>query len=290
MLVTPLPGVDREHLLQTLRELDTAVSNLYTAGSGSAHDRLTAYLEWTTTAEQHLGNQITRADLDRLVFTPGYGRLLSVAGRLTSPDVPTQRALNGMVSMELRQRTDTFEAACRDLAARRWPGLATFIVADTSVYIESRDKLRDLDFTPLVDPDWPINPIWIFVPIAVVDELDGLKRSGAAHVRWRAGYTVAVLDEVCPGPNGPGQLRAADAATGRGEVIMEILLDPPGHVRLPITDDEIIDRALSVQPLTRRPVKLLTFDTGMSMRARAAGLAVTKLTKLIGDEPSGKSQ
>jgi len=50
-----------------------------------------------------------------------------------------------------------------------------------------------------------------------------------------------------------------------------------GHVRLPITDDEIIDRVLAVQPLAGRKITLLTYDTGQSTRARNAGLQVRKL-------------
>jgi len=136
--------------------MHTAVSNLYTGGSGPAHDRLTAYLEWTTGAVQHLSNQISSEDLDRLVLTPGYERLLSVAGRLTSLEPPTQRVLNGMVSLQLAQREAAFEAACKALGAQihSWSGEGVFVLPDTSVYIESPDKLEDLDFAPLVEPDW----------------------------------------------------------------------------------------------------------------------------------------
>ena len=47
-----------------------------------------------------------------------------------------------------------------------------------------------------------------------------------------------------------------------GEVVIEILLDPPGHVRLPIADDEIISRILASEPLAGRPIILVTYDTG----------------------------
>ena len=67
---------------------------------------------------------------------------------------------------------------------------------------------------------------------------------------------------------------------------MELVFDPPGHIRLPINDDEIIDRALAVEPLAARRVTLLTYDTGQSMRAQAAGMPVKKLTKPIGEEPA----
>ena len=70
------------------------------------------------------------------------------------------------------------------------------------------------------------------------------------------------------------------------EFAAEIVLDTAGHVRLPINDDELIDRTLAIQDLAGRAVTLVTFDTRVATRARAAGLAVNMLTKPIGDEPS----
>ena len=86
-------------------------------------------------------------------------------------------------------------------------------------------------------------------------------------------------------PTSQPTLRAADFSaldnrTGgipRGEVTAEILFDPPGHARLPINDDEIVDRAVAVKALAGRQVTMLTYDTNQSMRARAAGLAVVKI-------------
>jgi hypothetical protein len=60
---------------------------------------------------------------------------------------------------------------------------------------------------------------------------------------------------------------------------MNTLFDPPRHERLPINDDEIIDRAVAAQGLAGASVTLLTFDTSQAARARNAGLAVNKLTK-----------
>ncbi len=72
----------------------------------------------------------------------------------------------------------------------------------------------------------------------------------------------------------PEDFSAIDNQTGgipRGEMTVEIVFDPPGHARLPINDDEIIDRATAVQALAGRDVTVLTYDTRQSMRARAAG-------------------
>lgn len=72
---------------------------------------------------------------------------------------------------------------------------------------------------------------------------------------------------------------------------VEIVLDQPGHVRLPIDDDEIIDRAVAIQSMASRPVRLLTCDTGQHTRGCAAGLEVTKIpAKDPGPEPDWAEQ
>jgi len=53
---------------------------------------------------------------------------------------------------------------------------------------------------------------------------------------------------------------------------MELVFDPPDHARQSNNDDEIVDRALAVQTLAGRPVTMVTYDKGMSLRARYAGL------------------
>jgi predicted ribonuclease YlaK len=118
------------------------------------------------------------------------------------------------------------------------------------------------------------------VPIIVLDELDGLKQRGStAHVKWRASCTLAVFDDLFTQPNAQGILRQPAADGTRGAVVVDILYDPPRHERLPINDDEIIDRALAAQGVAGAPVTLLTFDTSQAARARHAGLAVNKLAK-----------
>ena len=137
---------------------------------------------------------------------------------------------------------------------------------------------------------WQLD-VTVLVPIVIVDELDRLKEIKDKQVKWRAGYTLAVLDRVFANSAGPARLRAGDVLPGpdgltRSEVTIELVFDPPGHTRLPINDDEIIDRALAIATLADRNVTLLTYDTGQSTRARSAGLPVVKLRKEIGEEPA----
>jgi hypothetical protein len=155
------------------------------------------------------------------------------------------------------------------------------------------EKLEQFDFAGAIFQSG--KPVHLIIPIAVVDELDRLKEHHDPHIRWRAGYTLAVIDRVLKSEM-QGVLHEGDTSQAeregdaRPKVSMELLLDPPGHVRLPIADDEIVDRALSVQRFAESPVSFLTFDTGQATRARVAGLAVLKLHKDIGEEPATRSK
>jgi rRNA-processing protein FCF1 len=236
-------------------------------------------LEWAASAVRHLDNQVAPADIDRLVLTRGYDRLLTALS-LPGTDITTQRVLNGMLSLELDQRAQAFEAAIKALRAQigRWPLTRAFVVPDTSFYIEHEDKLEQADFQSLLGR--PGMPVHVLMPVVVVDELDGLKKSKDRDARWRAAYTLAVLDRVLAisgGETMAGTL--SPAGQGAAGCTIEIVFDPPGHVRLPINDDELIDRILAIEVLAGRQVTLLTYDTGQSTRARAAGLPVKKLTK-----------
>lgn len=297
VLPSPRPGISRDTLLQSLCERHNELVNLRGGGGpGLAQDRILRYLEWVTSAVRHLTYQVSPADIDRLVQTPGYDRLLP-SSTMPGADISTQRVLNGMLSLELDQRVEAFEATIAALQHQiaSWQRPGVFAAPDASFYIEHDVKLQDADFRPVLKI-WD-EPVHVLVPVAVVDELDNLKKSKDKHVRWRAGHTLAVLDRVVGTPPGPGLLRPADFSmlgTGglpSGEVTIEILFDPPGHVRLPISDDEIISRIVAIEPLAGRQVILVTYDTGQSTRGRAAGLHVRKLDKPgPGAEPAQASR
>ncbi|GAA3495919.1 hypothetical protein GCM10019016_030200 [Streptomyces prasinosporus] len=162
-------------------------------------------------------------------------------------------------------------------------------MADTSFYIHHPDQLEEADFPELLNV-WGAS-VHLMVPMVVVDEPDQLKESKERHVRWRARYTLAVLDRLFQQSTEQAVLRAPDAEelrrTGlrRGEVTVQLMFDPPGHVRLPINDDEIVDRALAIKPLSGREATVLTYDTGQATRARVAGLRDLKLSMPLDDEP-----
>jgi hypothetical protein len=288
MLITPRPGAHRDNILKALRQVHLDASNLRGAGPSTAYQRLLKYLEWVTDATRLLQDQVSAKDIDRLVQTRRYYALLGACGTLAGSD--QQRLVNGLVNQELADREADLGAAATTLSEHmtRWVGPTWLAVADSSFYLNSPQPLADTDLHQVMG--LPVDEqILLLFPIAVVDELDRLKETGGAHPRWRAGHTLGRLDEAITSgtwgtlhPPAPGEGQSI-----RGRVTVEIVLDQPGHIRLPIEDDEIIDRAATIQLLAGRDVRLLTCDTGQDTRGRIAGLKVTKLPSKAGtgDEP-----
>ena len=293
VLVSPRPGVNRENLLNDLRRVYNDVSNLRGGGAGSAYQRLLDYLNWASDAVTSLGNQISSADLDRLVLTRRYGQLLPGVGTMAGTDAV--KVVNLLVSLELKERVNAFNEAVETLKQHiaRWSVSDYFVVADSTFYIEHTEKFEDLDLATVVE--FYDGPIHLLFPMVVLDELDGLKRTKDPWVKWRAGHTLAVLDRLFKDGKDVARFRDADPEeqrqTGvrRGEVNVEVLYDPRGHVRLPINDDEIVDRAAAIQALVGRDVRLLTYDTSQASRGRRAGLSVMKLEQAIGEEPTSRT-
>ncbi|EST17883.1 PIN domain-containing protein [Streptomyces roseochromogenus] len=291
MLITPRPGTDRQNLLDALRTVHTAASNERGAGHSSAYHRLLSYLEWALRSAQQLRNQVSAEDLTALVLTKRHDTLLDGVGHLAGTE--QQRLVNLLVDQELAERVETLEAAIDLLRSlmTRWDGPEWFVVADSSFYIQNPDKLEDVDLHQVLGlPSG--EHIRLLFPIAVVDELDGLKEAGKHRPRWRAGHTLGLLDGTLNGSLS-GILRRPRLTQDevRGQISLEIVLDPPGHVRLPLADDEIIDRAVAIQSLAGRPVRLLTCDTSQHTRGKAAGLQVTKVpAKDPGPEPDWEAQ
>ncbi|MFH9685258.1 PIN domain-containing protein [Streptomyces sp. NPDC017413] len=290
MLVTPMPGTDRDHLISTLDSVKTQVDNLRGPFNGPAYGRLVRYLRWASDSARLLRNLIRPADITRLVLTQRYDALLSGAsGGLAGSH--QEGFLNDLVSLEMEERVADLAEAVTSLKERikDWEGAGVLVVADSSVYIQHESKLLDWDFRSLCGVRE--ESLHLLFPMVVIDELDNLKQSKDRTQRWRAGYTLAVLERHVTTGVGWASIKEADhspldaGGIPSGRVTVEVLYDPPGHSRLPINDDEIVDRAVTVQLITGRPVRLLTYDTGQAMRARAAGLQVRKLRPTAETEP-----
>jgi hypothetical protein len=270
MIITPLAGASRVDLVRNLSAIRDNARNL----RGSTLDQWQNYMDWAVEAERLLLTQVRDADIDTLIRTTRHG--------VISTNPPTGRVL---IDAELDARIAALERALSELerAANRWDQGGKLVVPDTSFFMNHPTKVEETDFSRLLE--CREIPVRLVVPMVVVDELDSLKKAGQQQRRWRAGYAIAVLDRVA-GRGERGRIADADFSPfdrgeiPRGEVTLEILLDPPGHARLPINDDEIVDRAVGVQTTAGRDVTLLTYDTGHATRGRVAGLEVKKLVEL----------
>ncbi|MEU6712969.1 PIN domain-containing protein [Nonomuraea sp. NPDC046802] len=281
MVVKLPPGGNRENALKELRKVHEAVIEMLRQTEDSSYhpqQLLAVYLQWVDRAVYRLRYHISATDLDDLVLSRRYWVLQAMEPSTLPPD-----RLRDFVVTELEERETAVGLAAQRLAEQieRWMRPGAFVMFDTSVFVHHAEKLENIDLGGILGSRH--EPVHLLVPMVVIDELDKLKESKDRHARWRARHSLAVLDKLLTHPAQAARLRPADytpqdsGGIPRGEVTVEVVLDPPGHARLPIEDDEIVDQAVTAQVLAGRPVTLVTFDTGQSMRARAAGLRCMKI-------------
>ena len=104
------------------------------------------------------------------------------------------------------------------------------------------------------------------VPIIVIEELDDLKRRTSARVAKAARGTLRELWQL------HGHAPAAAMALPGTKTTIEVLTDEPWHVRRPVNDEEIVEKAAAIRDLLGRAVAIATGDNAMLYRASAAGI------------------
>lgn len=272
--LVPLPGVAAEHLLTALQQEAINLVNLHSA-PGTGVDRFNAYLRWSNEALVRLSLMVRARDLNRLITTPRYWTLQAMD--------PSFRLLSlaGFVDLEVTDRLREFEAARDRLLAElaRWrnrPG--RLVIADTNVFLHSERYFDEIRWDEIAGGQFGVH---LIIPMLIIDELDAAKRTaggkkvsagGDETVRTRARVTLKRIDQRLR----PGTITTLRPGLGQNAapVSAEVLLDEPGHARLPHADDELVDRAVGLQHLAGRDVHIVTNDLGMKFRAEAAGLNV----------------
>jgi rRNA-processing protein FCF1 len=281
MLIRPVPGNPPELIVKALGEAYTSAENLYTSHWSRPSERRDAYVTWANETARALHLIISRADIDRLVLTSAFWNISALPAATLSP-ADTQT-----IGTEIAARRSELLEVSRKVAiqVKRWDSVGHYLVPDTSMFIQHPDRLENWD---LADVIGELNGHQhLLIPMAVVDELDRLKETNNQHVRWRARYSLAVLDRVLKDPTKAAVLRAADWNRDIDMISVEIVFDAPGHVRLPEVDDEIVDQVVMLDCLAGPRVRLLTYDTGLSTRARATGVECHKFAvPPDGDEPA----
>lgn len=280
MTLRPLPGVGATTLIGRLQDAHAQLETV--RGSFPlASDRYIGYLRWANGQVRVLRTIVTSSSVDTLVTTPRHWVLQTL-------DPSTMgNTLGDLVDLEIEQQLTTFDGAVARLRdeARRHAEVDVLFVLDTNALIHTRAAFDHLPWGRLA-PD--AAHVRLVIPLVVIDELDGLKRRGQGKVveesrtagarsgapledvRSRARTTLRTLDLLFDEPAATPEITLAGHETSRVSVAMHI--EERDHVRFPDADSEIIDQALEVGALAARPVKIVTSDTGMALRARAAGL------------------
>jgi hypothetical protein len=291
MLVTLTPGVDRDRVLELLRSASIEISN--------NHGKQDGYVRWAMDVGRMLRGQIARSDLDQLLFTPAFYRLVDPAL------MGTPQGLQ-LLEAEMSERQALLTAAFETLQEQigTWTATAGKVVAvvDSSVFLSHPAWIRDDDPTAVIASiPWAeelgvgFEDVLLVLPEVVIREFDRLKESSNQKTRYRASVTLAVVDNLLADPYGTVTIRLKDndwnevAERGempRGEVQLRVFYDDPAHRPVPDPDAEIIDRAVAVQTLAGKAVRLVTMDTGMGLNARRAGLLVRKPAREIETPPA----
>jgi hypothetical protein len=188
-----------------LRELAmNCYSEAQPASATHPVDKRDVYVTWAARTEGRLRTILTTAEAARLFSDPRYRDICSMApgGHL----LPLISAEIDVLSHRLASLADEL-----DLTRRLFDGSGTCLVPDTSFFIEHERKLEDVDFHVRA-PD----PGRVSVLVPMVDELDGLKKGSSTKTRWRAGYSLAVIDTLVTDPPSAGVLTAQAHLPPRG--------------------------------------------------------------------------
>ncbi|WP_143659195.1 PIN domain-containing protein [Streptomyces sp. SA15] len=137
-----------------------------------------------------------------------------------------------------------------------------------TVVLDTNDLLHYMRFDKIPWPRLFGRGASVMIPRVVLDEID--KKSYETHdtgVRKRARGVFALLEQTL------ARIEADGHAVVNGDTAVDVLLDEPGHVRLPNNDDEIVARACYLrQAIAPAPVTVVTGDNGMRARALSWGL------------------
>ncbi|MFB6726141.1 PIN domain-containing protein [Kribbella sp. NPDC056345] len=240
------------------------------ARGSDQRDQYAKYVRWANGAVASLGTCLSHEDVNRLILTQRYWLIQG----LTHTGLVTVQA----VQLELDQAVAVLTAARNTLRAQVDMWLSSeragcIIVPDTNIFLEHADEFPDIDWAEVVRADG-LEPLHIAIPLVVIDELDRAKRNQAKKSRARR--TLKLLNQMALRPGSPVAL---PESSQHGTIDVRVLAEEVDHVRLLDADMELVEVASALKDLTGLDVVLVTFDTGMVVRARsrAAGVTVCQL-------------
>jgi hypothetical protein len=257
-----LPGATASAVVE---ELGRLINGATDARGSDARDQYPKYVRWAADAARSLAARVSHEDVNRLVLTQRHW----VIQGLVQGELPAILA----VQLELDQRVAELTAAQTALGSQMstWPTSddpGRIIVPDTNIFLEHANEYPDIDWADTVKARG-LEPLHIVIPLVVIDELDRAKRNHTTKTRARR--TLRLLNQMALRPGQPAPL---GESSQHGPVDVRVLPEEADHVRLADADMEIVDVANALKDLTGLQVELVTFDTGMVVRARSRGTGV----------------
>lgn len=252
------PGYSAAHILSYLRDAERDARNLL---GNDGHRDLSQYIDWATTHLRTLGPAIKPGDLDGLITTRRYWTLL---GMMSAGGTGVPNSLPSLIALELTQRAAALEVAHDELDIEMMKSKNINAgVLDTNIMMILGDQLDTYDWhAALGIGDQELLMVWI--PISVVDELDRKKidrnmmKIGGEKFsrRSRARRALRNIDRMLPEPASGHVVQLGDDPS-RNRFEIRILMEEPGHIRLPSVDAEVVDQAVSLLALGGR-VQIVT--------------------------------
>lgn len=253
---SPLIGLKPQVMTQSfLQQLPTLRQTLMSGATPMTwEDGQRYYLLAVETLESYFSNLFENGAWYDQLYSAGYWAVRNMTGETTRPS-PLLRAEVARIIRWL----DEIERELKRISEQdEWDDSSTpRLVFDTSALVRE-GSFDQFDWSKLVDAE----SARLVIPILVVRELDDLKNYGRSEkARPRLRKIMRILDG-----KGRGPAMVSASAT------LELLMDPPGHVRLPSHDEEIVRRAAYLQGRRGGPLKLITGDYTMLFTAEAHGV------------------
>ncbi len=265
-------------VIDRAQEPRNALGGLSTAGISTLVNRpdyaqaRDQYLNWVNLAQAMLGNVFADTDLSSGLMSRAYWHICNFDGHV--------HVLSRLIFEELVYQTghpgvtdDPTHSQFRE-ATKRLRNLAS--LADRAGTICVPDTNALMHYTRFDQFDWRTRPkvprVRLIIPVAVVTEIDNKKYARRAEFWDRARDLLGLIDSYA-------ESSSDGFAVVREGVTVEILPDEEGHVRLPDTDQEILDRCELLRQIADRPVTLVTGDSGARINARVSGVEVLKLAR-----------
>lgn len=258
-------GVRFDAALRSLSEVRDQLEKAARGASG------VEYLAWADMCETRLCAVFAEPDVAAQLHTQRYWYLYRFH-EVEADDVwiNTNLPLPDPVGQEIALQQG-FLATLADCAERlralaERPGRLLVYDTNALMHFQPPDKI---DWARLVKT----KAVRLVVPLVVVDELDRKQHEGSPAMSKHARSALRALDGILDGTE-PGKAAVVPHRVG---VTLEILMDEAAHQRLPSADDEIIRRAMLLAQITDSSAAVVTADTGMRLRAQAAGLGTLRL-------------